>query len=329
MMPSPDTQRALLSFLARHDEASQALLADALGVTDRTVRRHLSVLEHEGLVTATRRQRVKRYRLADGAHETLVQPLALTEDEMQALAVAVLAARSLLAPTPFAGPLGTAAEKLERDWLAHAVAFEADDESARWHFDDATGGAPPPFDPDVFAALLRAVREQQPIEADYYTASRQARSTRRLHPLGLFVHSGSWMLAAFCERAGAVRDFALPGFEAVRVVEGERFDPPAGFSLTEHGRDRFGALAGEPELVRLHVTAEAVPAFRRKFYNPTQQIEAEHADGSAVVSFEAGGMDSIASWVLSWGPKVRALEPEALVETVREAHRQALDGYDA
>lgn len=326
MMPS-DKQRALLVFLARHGEASQALLAEHLDVTDRTVRRHLTHLEQQGLVTCSRRQRVKRYRLAPGAHESLVEPLALTEHEMQALAVAVLAARGLLAPTPFASALETAADKLERDWLVRAFSFEAEDEAGHWQFSEATGGAPLPFDRSCFETLLRAVRERHPVEAVYFTASRQARSTRRLHPLGFLVHSGSWMLAAYCVRDRRVKDFALPGFEAVRMLDAETFEPPAGFSLDEHGRDRFGALAGEPDLVRLHVAAEAVPYFRRKHYNPTQQIDEERADGSAVVSFEAGGLDSIASWVLSWGPKVRVLEPEALAETVAEAARAAATLY--
>lgn len=110
-------------------------------------------------------------------------------------------------------------------------------------------------------------------------------------------------------------------------LEGEHALHPADFDLADYARDRFGALEGAVEEIRLLVEAKAVAAFRRKSYNPTQQIEEERADGRAVVSFEAGGLDAVKAWVLSWGPKVRVLAPASLAEQVAEAHRAAVSRY--
>lgn len=328
-MPHPDTRTALLAVLGTGAEPTQDELAHRLGVSVRTVRRHLTALAEEGLVTAHRDGLLKRFRLTPHARPLPPLPVRLSEAEAEALTVAALAARSLLAPTPFAAPLATAAQNLERAWLTEAFSFEPETEPARWDFDDPDGPAAP-FDPALFRTLLAAVREQTPIEATYYTASRQARSERRLHPLGLLVRAGAWLLAAFCCRDERVKDFALAGFQHVRPVPGEHFDPPPGFDLHAYARDRFRAIAGDDvHTVRLAVTPEAAPYFRRKAYHPTQQVETEHADGGAVVSFEIEGLEDVTAWCLSWGPKLRVLEPPELVQRVAAAHREAATRYEA
>ena len=324
-----DTRQNLLDLLAARSGLSQSELARRVGCSERTARRHLKALVGEGEVHAREDGNARRYRLADHAYPVAAAP-PLTEAEIEALSVAALAARPILAPTPLADALDAAAAKLRRAWLSEVFSFELDVDPALWSFDGAAGGAPPPADPVLFRDVLRAIREQNPIRADYYTASRDALTEgRHLAPLGFLVRSGAWLVAATDLDAPGrpIKDFALAGFRHVERIEDEHAQPPEGFSLALYARDRFGALDGEVEEVRLLVEAEAVPAFRRKKYNPTQQIEEERPDGRAVVSFEAGGMAAVRAWCLSWGPKVRVLAPPELVADVAEAHRRAAARY--
>lgn len=123
-----------------------------------------------------------RYRLADHAHPAASAPV-LTEGEMEALSVAALAARQLLAPTPLLPSLERAAAKLRRAWLSEAISFEPDTDPVLWSFDGAAGGQSAAADPVLFRALLKAVRHQNPVRATYYTASRDALTPgRRLAP---------------------------------------------------------------------------------------------------------------------------------------------------
>lgn len=326
----PDTRRALLDLLAARSGLTQGDLAGRLRVSTRTARRHLTALVDEGAVCVDVDGPARRYRLSEGATPAVTPPK-LTEDETEALYVAALAARSLLAPTPLLAALDSAAARLSAGaLLAEVVRFEPDTDGAHWSFDGATGGRPPDVEAGIFRALLDAARGGHAVVADYYTASRGALSeSRRLGPLGFLVRSGAWLVAAADLDAPGrpVKDFALAGFRAVAPRPGEPVDPPEGFSLDLHARDRFGALAGVVEEIRLLVEPEAVPYFERKEYNPTQQIEERRADGRAVVSFEAGGLDAVAAFVLSWGPKVRVLEPASVVAQVAEAHRRAASLY--
>ena len=328
-MPLTDTRTALLTLLASGIEPTQSEVAKRLGVSARTARRHLRALEIEGAVIVQRDRNAKRYRLAGHAHPVDVSPLQLNEGELEALAVAVLAARPLLAPTPLAHRLGSLAEKLRHGWLTDVVLFDSEYDAEHWSFDGAVGGERPTASPAVFYALLDAVRGQHPVRATYHTASRdETREGRRLAPLGFLVRDGAWLVPALDldHPDRRVRDYALAGFSAVDCERNDVVLRPSGFNLTNYAVGRFGALDGESVAVRLLVEPEVVPYFRRKRYASSQCVE-EQEDGTAVVTFEASGLDAVQAWVLSWGPKVRVLKPDMLVERVGEAHRAAVDRY--
>jgi predicted DNA-binding transcriptional regulator YafY len=324
----PTTRDTLLSVLAARPGLTQTGLAARLDLSTRTMRRHLAALERDGLLVVTPEGAACRYRLRDGAQPAAPLPR-LTEDETEALAVATLAARALLASTPLARPLATAAEKLRVASLEDTFSFEPETDDAYWSFDGAAGGEPPDADAGVFRALLTAAREQRAVRADYFTASRRAARTRRLGPLGFFVRSGAWLVPCVDLDAPGrpVKDFALAGFRAAELLL-EHVLPPPGFSMDGYTRDRFAALDGAVETVRLLASPEAAPYFDRKRYTPTQQVEEVRSDGSAVVSFETSGLDAVAAFVLSWGAKVQALEPAVLVEAVAEAHTRAAALYE-
>ena len=334
----PTTRDRLLDLLAARPGLIQTDIADRLALSTRQARRHLRALEDAGAVVAAPDGPATRYRLADGAHPATPVPR-LTDAEAEALAVAARAARPLLAPTPLAAPLDAAAEKLQAAALADVLSFEPETDPAHWSFDGAAGGVSSGLDPDAFRALLDAARAGHAVRADYFTASRgELREGRTLGPLALLVRSGAWLAAcrdldappgpATADCGAPVKDFALAGFRAVEPLPDTRVDPPPGWSPGAHAADRLGALDGDPETVRLLVSPEAAPYFRRKAYSRTQLAEEERADGSLVVSFETAGLEDARAFAMGWGALVRVLDPPALADAVARAHRQAAAFYD-
>ena len=327
-MPTP-AERVLATLLATPG-LTQTGLAVRVGVSTRHLRRRLQALCAAGMVEAEPDGPALRYR-ATALAEAAADVPRLTEAEAEALAVAALAARPLLAPTPLADPLDSAATKLRAESVAAVVSFEPEDEPARWSFDGAAGGVTRGLAPEHFRALLGAARGGHAVEADYFTArTRTLRRGRRLGPLALVVRSGTWMAA--CRDLDAadapVKDFALAGFRAVTPRPEALVDPPAGWSARGYGADRLGALDGPAARVRLWVSPEAAPYFRRKAYIRSQAVEAEHADGAMTVSFETAGLEDARAFVMGWGALVRVEAPPALAAAVAEAHRRAAAQYN-
>src|SRR5207244_595468 len=63
-------------------------------------------------------------------------------------------------------------------------------------------------DVDVFRTMTRAVKAGEQLEIDYWTASRNARSTRRVDPYQLTLIDGSFYLIAYCHCRRGVMMFA-------------------------------------------------------------------------------------------------------------------------
>lgn len=322
------THTLILRAIVEQPGLSQKELSKATGCPVRSLRRHLVTLKESGQVHESRNGTSKHYFLADGIRVE-IPTSDLLEAEAEALYVAALAAQPLLRPTPMHKTLRSVLDKLRRSWIEEVFVFEPQNDDEHWSFDGATGGQSAHINASIFRELLGAVRNANPVVVDYFTAYRNSLTeNRKITPYGFFVRSGGWMLAALDHNSLEIRDFALNGFRRVSRLE-EDYDPrPDNFDLHMHARDRFGAIGdGNVELVKLLVDSEVVPYFERKEYSPTQQIEERLETGQAIVSFEVEGLVSVAAFVRSWGPRIRALEPPALVELVAETLKQAAEQY--
>lgn len=318
----------ILKIIRMRPGLSQGELAKVSECPPRSLRRHLKALNQEGLIYIRPCGNSKQYFIADDAQVRLPKS-GLSEAEAETLFVATLAAQSLLRPTPMHDILQSVQQKLRLSWIEEVFAFEPGHDDENWSFDGATGGQSAHIDAGIFRSLIDAVRNSNPVITEYFTAYRNTTtSDRKLTPYGFFVRSGTWMLVALDHNSSEIRDFSLTGFRSILLVENEVDPRPDGFDLQLHARDRFGAISdGNVETVRLLVEPEAIPYFERKEYSPTQQIEERLETGQAVVSYEVEGLVSVAAFVRSWGPLVRALEPPELVHLVAETLKQAAGQY--
>ncbi len=79
-------------------------------------------------------------------------------------------------------------------------------------------------------------------------------------------------------------------------------------------------------MVRIQFTPDVAYLVKERRWHPSQKTECLK-DGSVIVTFTVGGMDELASWVLSWGQGAKVLEPQVLVEAVRSHLARALERY--
>lgn len=85
----------------------------------------------------------------------------------------------------------------------------------------------------------------------------------------------------------------------------------------------FGVMEGTPFRVRVHIASQAAPYVRERIFGPEQTVE-DAPDGSVILSFIARSVDELLGWILSFGRRARVLEPDFMVEKVREEARAIL-----
>jgi predicted DNA-binding transcriptional regulator YafY len=212
----------LLSLLQSGAAIPGPVLAERLGVTERTIRRDVERLRELGYAIDARRGADGSYSLGFGG--SAVPPLILDRDETLALAVCVRTA----AGESIAGVSDAAERALTKlqQTLPPRARAEADALAA------ATLRLPnmptdEVVDPDVLIAVSAACREQERLAAEYRDGVGNV-TERRIEPYRVVSVERRWYLVAYDLDRRAWRTFRLDRFISVRRTgHGVRLvDPP-------------------------------------------------------------------------------------------------------
>lgn len=177
---------ALLSLLQTRRDWPAAVLADRLGVTDRTVRRDVDRLRELGYPVTSTRGREGGYRLDAGAR---LPPLLFDDEQAVALAVAL---RTAAASGAGVAEAAERALRTVRQLLPPRLAHRADAVPVTV----LTAPGTPAVDPAVLTALGAAVRAREVLRFGYPRAGGATPDdgTRRVEPHHLVARAGRWYL---------------------------------------------------------------------------------------------------------------------------------------
>ncbi len=171
---------------------------------------------------------------------------------------------------------------------------------------------PRPFaDPAILGHLREALLAGVEITFDYGDPPRW----RKVVPYGLLFGSRAYLVARAAHRDEPVL-FRLDAIHDPKLLD-EPGAPPADFDLRAYAERSFGVFQEAPEEVVLRFAPSAAPDARAFLFHPTQRLTDEPG-GSLVVRFRAGGFLEMAHHLMTWGPDVTILAPQALKDLMRE-----------
>jgi predicted DNA-binding transcriptional regulator YafY len=224
---------ALLELLQARGSTSGAQLAQALDVDRRTLRRYITTLEELGIPITTSHGRFGGYQLVAGFK---LPPLMFTDDEAVALAMGLLAARSLGLGRAMPA-VASAKAKLGRVMPERLRGrLNAVDQSVALELTRPVA----PIDENVLGLLTTAAQERRRIHLQYQTP--QGLNTQRdFDPYGLVCREGRWYAVGMCHLRKGLRSFRLDRVSAAAAVEA-RFDRPASFDALAYLKESIAAL---------------------------------------------------------------------------------------
>lgn len=212
---------SLLSLLQVRRDWPGELLAQRLGVSDRTVRRDVDRLRDLGYPVTAVKGPDGGYRLEAGSD---LPPLLFDDEQAVALAVALRIA------------VGTGAGIEEAAARALATVRQVMPSRLRHRIDaleitaveSAARGDGPQADTEVLLALSAAIRSAEEVRFDYRSPARpddaDPRPPRRVQPHHIVVRSGRWYLIGWDPQRGDWRIHRLDRM-ALRTPNGPRFTP--------------------------------------------------------------------------------------------------------
>lgn len=180
----------------------------------------------------------------------------------------------------------------------------------------------------TFHEIAQALRDQETVKITYYTASRDAVSTRKVDPYHLRCHEGAWYIIGYCHRRHEVRTFALDRVQKLAHTR-RHFDLQPGFSLNDYLSHSLGIERGrKPHEVVILFDPEGARWVRERLWHTTQELIPQE-DGSLVFKAVLSGLGEVKRWVLSYGVHAQVIAPTHLRDEIaQEAAALALQ-YDS
>lgn len=307
---------ALLELLQSRPTASGAELAEALGVTERSLRRYVVRLVDLGIPVRSERGPYGGYQLAPRFR---MAPLMLTPDEAVAVTLGLAVARPL-GVGAVAPAAASALAKLQRV-LPDALRERVRDLGAALGVVVPAGGAD--VDADVLTELGAAAGGQRQVTFTH-RAPRGTETSRVVDPYGVVFHAGRWYLVGHDHLREALRTFRIDRVRRVATT-GSRFVAPDGF-------DAVGYLVQSLAAVPYPVTVEVVlhtdlDEARRRIPATVGSVEL-HADG-ALLRIGAASVEWAARHLVLLGVPFSIVAPDELRAAVRALAADLITAADA
>ncbi|MDY6937796.1 MAG: WYL domain-containing protein [Cyanobacteriota bacterium] len=285
-------------------------LAEALEVTDRTIRSDIAFLQN-------RYHAPLEYDRALGWHYTdptwRLPSISLSLGELFAL---ILGARMLEAygGSAHEAQLRTSIERLserlpEQTWIDLQ---QLANERIVFHV-----GAETHLDPEIWMQLLDACSQSRQVWMRYYTANRNAVGDRVIDPYYIYLYRATNpYVIGFCHQRQAIRTFRVDRIKQLRVLD-ETFNRDPNFDPKTYLAEIFqNEVGGHPVPITIWFDAATAPYIRERRWHATQEIE-EHEDESLTLHLLTSGLNDLKRWVLGYGKGAVVKGPPELVQLVR------------
>jgi predicted DNA-binding transcriptional regulator YafY len=163
------------------------------------------------------------------------------------------------------------------------------------------------------SGVLKAILNYKKISFDYYSVQNQKHSHKEVSPLGVKYFNHNFYLAAYYKKIDQVIVFAINRIQELRVSD--QAQDEVQFDSDLYFNSGFGIYTGDTFQVKLQFFPPTSDYVAERIWHPKQKIT-HLEDKSIILEMPANSLSEMKKFVLSYGAKVKVLEPEELRERI-------------
>lgn len=161
--------------------------------------------------------------------------------------------------------------------------------------------------------LIRAILNYKKVDFDYFSVQNQRFSHKEVSPLSIKYYDHNFYLAGYYKKINQVIVFAINRIDALRILDSPQDEIE--FDSEKYFNSGFGIYTGEAFMVKLHFFMPTADYIAERIWHPEQKLDRQK-DNSIFLEMPANSLSEMKKFVLSYGAKVKVLEPEGLRNTV-------------
>lgn len=182
------------------------------------------------------------------------------------------------------------------------------------------------FHLEHFQAIGSALLRRKRIQIEYHAKGYDETTEREISPQRLMYYRGNWYLDAWCHLRKALRSFAVDSIRRVEILEKNAIEV-AEQKLDDTLGSGYGIFSGKKVTwAVLRFTRERSRWVAGEYWHPKQKSRFL-PDGSYELSFPYSDDRELVMDILKYGAEVRVLEPEDLIQKVKEQAERLVKVY--
>lgn len=173
---------------------------------------------------------------------------------------------------------------------------------------------------EIIDKIYDCVINQKWANVTYRSPKSDSDKQYEICPLTIVEHQNAlYVLVMVPKHDNNIATLAIERIRALSVCPKKRFTRPTGFNPEHVLSQAFGITTEEPKVYTIHFDPQVAVFGTERLWSKDQKVE-RHADGSATLTFVAGGYNEIKNWVLGFGASATVIEPLDLQHDIlREA----------
>ena len=179
--------------------------------------------------------------------------------------------------------------------------------------------------PEKLSLILKAILNYKIISFDYYSVQNQRHSHKEVSPLAIKYFNHNFYLAGYYKKIDQVIVFALNRMDNIKL--GDRPQHEVDFDSKTYFDSGFGIYTGEVFQVKLQFFPPTSDYIAERVWHPAQKIT-RLEDKSLILEMPANSLSEMKKFVLSYGAKVKVLEPEELANMIWCETKQIVERYE-
>ncbi|MDB5386472.1 MAG: Transcriptional regulator, DeoR family, partial [Planctomycetaceae bacterium] len=183
---------------------------------------------------------------------------------------------------------------------------------------------------EIIDTLMIAIEDRQVVTLAYQSQHTTEPAERDVHPYHLVYHKGTLYLVAWAVDREDVRNYKVDRISNATADARALPFVPIEFDLDQYLAGSFGIYRGKrkPTKVSIQFQPSVVRYVEEKHWHESEKLTRQ-ADGTLLAEFVLTSFEEVKSWIFSFGPNARVLEPPELVQEIREDLNQMARCYAA
>ena len=181
---------------------------------------------------------------------------------------------------------------------------------------------------DNFTPLFNAIVDKQPLKLTYQSFRMDCEETIIVHPYYLKQYNKRWFLIAWNDEYNFMANYAFDRIK--RIADANVTYKPTDVDFFDYFDEMIGVSKDtrtEPQIVKLWVSPAQWPYIKTKpLHGATQHLVSQDEHG-AVITIEVYLNYELEQLLLSFGEKVKVLEPVELRDRIKQRLTEAAKNY--